>query len=65
MRNALTELYRYRDLLYIITWRDVKIRYKQSIMGVLWAVLMPFLIVSAGVLVKYAYAMASNKPLDR
>jgi ABC-type polysaccharide/polyol phosphate export permease len=47
----------------MIAYRDVKVRYKQSIMGVLWAVLMPILIVSAGVVVRYAYALASHKPL--
>lgn len=64
MKRQLLELYRYRALLYVIVWRDIKIRYKQSVMGVLWAVLMPMLIVSAGIMVRYAYAIASNKPLS-
>src|SRR6266480_2171464 len=33
----------YRELLYFLTWRDVKIRYKQTALGVLWAVLQPLL----------------------
>jgi lipopolysaccharide transport system permease protein len=37
------ELWRHRDLLYFFTWRDVKIRYKQTFLGVLWALLQPFL----------------------
>jgi lipopolysaccharide transport system permease protein len=63
MKAELTELYRYRELLYMITYRDIKVRYKQSIMGLLWAVLMPVLIVGAGIVVRYAYAVASGKPL--
>jgi lipopolysaccharide transport system permease protein len=43
-----------RDLVFILTWRDIKIRYKQSVMGILWAVFMPALIVAAGVLVRTA-----------
>lgn len=35
------ELWRYRELFYFLTWRDIKIRYKQTILGVLWAVIQP------------------------
>jgi lipopolysaccharide transport system permease protein len=64
MKEELRELYRYRELLYMIAYRDIRVRYKQSIMGFLWAVLMPILIVIAGVVVRYAYALASGKPLQ-
>lgn len=64
MHEELRELYRYRELLYMIAYRDVRVRYKQSIMGLLWAVLMPILIVGAGVVVRYGYAVASGKPLQ-
>jgi lipopolysaccharide transport system permease protein len=37
------ELWRYRELLYFLTWRDVKIRYKQTVLGAAWAILQPFL----------------------
>lgn len=37
----LRELWTYRELLYFLTWRDVKIRYKQTAIGVAWAVLQP------------------------
>jgi lipopolysaccharide transport system permease protein len=63
MKEGLCELYRYRELLYMIAYRDIRVRYKQSIMGFLWAVLMPTLIVAAGVVVRYAYALASQTPL--
>lgn len=36
-----SELYRYRELLYFLTWRDVSVRYKQTVLGVAWAVLQP------------------------
>jgi lipopolysaccharide transport system permease protein len=37
----LRELWRYRELLFFLTWRDVKVRYKQTILGAAWAVLQP------------------------
>jgi lipopolysaccharide transport system permease protein len=39
----LREIWRYRELLYFLAWRDVKVRYKQTAIGALWAVLQPFL----------------------
>jgi lipopolysaccharide transport system permease protein len=37
----LPELVRYRELLYFLVWRDVKVRYKQTLLGALWAILQP------------------------
>jgi lipopolysaccharide transport system permease protein len=59
----LKELYKFRELLYVITYRDIKVRYKQSVMGFLWAILMPILIVMSGVVVRYAYALVAHAPL--
>jgi lipopolysaccharide transport system permease protein len=39
----LDELWDYRELVYFLVWRDVKVRYKQTILGAAWAVLQPFL----------------------
>jgi len=39
----LRELWDYRELLYFLVWRDVKVRYKQAVIGVGWAILQPFL----------------------
>lgn len=39
----LAELWEYRELLYFLTWRDIKVRYKQAVLGVAWAVLQPVL----------------------
>ncbi|GHM99852.1 transport permease protein [Cytophagales bacterium WSM2-2] len=35
------ELWRYRELFYFFTWRDIKIKYKQTVLGFLWAILQP------------------------
>ena len=64
MLEDLKELYKYREILFMITYRDIKVRYKQSVMGFMWAILMPILIVASGIVVRYAYAMASHKPLE-
>jgi lipopolysaccharide transport system permease protein len=39
----LRELWEYRELLYFLTWRDIKIRYKQTALGAAWAILQPVL----------------------
>lgn len=54
---------RYKELLLMLTYRDISIRYKQSIMGFLWAVLMPSLIVLAGILIRYGYSVLTGIPL--
>jgi lipopolysaccharide transport system permease protein len=39
----LSDLWHYRELLFFLTWRDVKVRYKQTVLGAAWAVLQPLL----------------------
>lgn len=39
----LPEIWRYRELIYFLTWRDIKVRYKQAVLGIAWAVLQPVL----------------------
>ena len=39
----LGELWRYRELIYFLIWRDIKVRYKQTVLGAAWAILKPFL----------------------
>lgn len=39
----LRELWRYRELVYFLIWRDVKVRYKQTLLGAAWAILKPLL----------------------
>ncbi len=38
----LGELWEYRELLYFLTWRDIKVRYKQTALGAAWAIIQPF-----------------------
>lgn len=40
---GLRDLWEYRELLYFLVWRDVKVRYKQTALGAAWAILQPFL----------------------
>src|SRR5258707_13227919 len=42
-KNYWTDLWRYRELFYILAWRDISVRYKKTAIGVAWAVLRPFL----------------------
>lgn len=64
MMIELRELIKYRDLLFMITWRDISIKYKQSVMGFLWAIFMPTLIVLTGILVRFGMAKLSGSSLD-
>lgn len=41
--NDIRELWQYRELMYFFTWRDLKVRYKQTVIGVLWALFQPFI----------------------
>lgn len=41
-RRSLEDIWAYRELLFFLTWRDVKVRYKQTALGAAWAVLQPF-----------------------
>lgn len=40
----LREIWQYRELFYFFAWRDIKVRYKQTVLGLLWAFLQPFLL---------------------
>lgn len=39
----LQELWEYREVLYFLVWRDIKVRYRQTLMGVAWAIVQPFM----------------------
>ena len=43
LQLRLSEVWEYRDLLYFLIWRDIKVRYKQTALGALWAILQPLL----------------------
>jgi lipopolysaccharide transport system permease protein len=59
------ELYRYRELLVFLVWRDLKVRYKQTVLGVAWAVLQPlfFMILFTAIFGNVAN-MKSRLPLE-
>ncbi len=42
-KNYWSDLWRYRELFYILSWRDLKVRYKQTVIGVAWSVVRPLL----------------------
>jgi len=42
-RNYWRDLWRYRELFYILAWRDILVRYKQTVLGIAWAILRPLL----------------------
>src|SRR5437660_338519 len=42
-RNYWRDLWRYRELFYVLAWRDLAVRYRQTVIGIAWAVIRPFL----------------------
>ena len=64
MNGWMKDVVQSRDLLYMLTWRELRIRYKQSIMGFMWALLMPTIITLAGVLIRIAASRISGEALS-
>jgi len=58
------EFLRYRELLYMLTWKEIRVRYKQSVMGFLWAIFMPMLIVGAGIIMKIGFSFSSGRHIN-
>lgn len=63
MTKAVRELIQFRDVLYMLVWREIKIRYKQSVLGAMWALLMPLIIVGAGIAVRFAFSSLTGAAL--
>ena len=61
--NMIGETYAYRELLWALTWRDIRVKYKQAVMGVLWAFFMPTMAVAAGVIFQAALAYIRHDSL--
>jgi len=57
----LRELWEFRELLYFFAWRDIKVRYKQTVMGASWAILQPFLTM---VIFSLFFGRLANVPSD-
>lgn len=64
-RQVLREIASRRDLLTQLATRDIRIRYKQAVMGFAWALLTPLLLVGAGTLLRVAVVTMSGAQLDR
>ncbi len=63
LREAIAELWRFREMLYQLTLRDIRIRYKQAIIGFGWAIVMPALVVLSGCLLRLALSQATGARL--
>jgi lipopolysaccharide transport system permease protein len=62
-KNYWSDLFRFRELFYILSWRDLKVRYKQTILGVAWSVVRPFLTMLIMVIVfEKAAGMKADDP---
>jgi lipopolysaccharide transport system permease protein len=59
----LGELWAFRELLYFLTLRDIKVRYKQTVMGVAWVVLQPLLTMSFLTLVFGRFVKVDTGPI--
>lgn len=57
---GLADIWAYRELFYYFVWRDVKVRYKQTIFGVLWAILQPFMMMLTFTLVRRGLNIPSS-----
>jgi lipopolysaccharide transport system permease protein len=57
----LRELWEYRELLFFFAWRDIKVRYRQTVMGVLWAIIQPILTM---VIFSLFFGRLANIPSD-
>ena len=64
LREIVRDLRASRSLIAQLTLRDIKVRYKQAIMGFAWAILSPVLIIAAGVVVRLAISSMANRPLE-
>lgn len=56
---GLKELWQYRELFYFFTWRDIKVKYKQTYLGILWALLQPL-----GMMLIFTLLFSRTWPID-
>src|SRR6266550_90131 len=60
-RNYWRDLFRYRELFYLLAWKDVLVRYKQTVLGVLWAVLRPLLTM---IMFTFIFSLVAKLPAE-
>ncbi|CAA9308309.1 MAG: O-antigen export system, permease protein [uncultured Gemmatimonadaceae bacterium] len=65
LREVVGDLWRSRELLQQLTLRDLKLRYKQAVMGLGWALFMPLLVILSGTFFRFLVSRTSDLPLDR
>jgi homopolymeric O-antigen transport system permease protein len=59
--NYWSDLWRYRELFYVLAWRDIAVRYKQTVIGLAWALIRPFLTM---VVFSVIFGRIANLPSD-
>jgi len=64
-REIIADIRTYRELMFEFAQRDIRIRYKQAVMGFGWAIFMPILIVISGVLIRVAMGQAAGAGVGR
>ncbi|MEX0774459.1 MAG: ABC transporter permease [Phycisphaeraceae bacterium] len=62
--NIIREVYDYKELLWALTYRDIRVKYKQAVFGVLWAFFMPMMGILAGVVVQVGLAFMKGTSLQ-
>src|ERR1700680_10273 len=60
-KNYWADLWRFRELFYFLAWRDILVRYKQTIVGIAWVVIRPLLIMLAFTV---AFSKIANLPSE-
>jgi len=60
-KNYWKDLWRFRELFYILSWRDIKVRYKQTTLGVLWAIIRPLLTM---IVFTFVFGRVANMKVD-
>jgi lipopolysaccharide transport system permease protein len=60
-RGYWRDIWRFRELFFFLSWRDILVRYKQTVIGVLWAVIRPFLTM---LVLTFAFSKLANMPSD-
>lgn len=61
-KNYWQDLWRYRELFYILSWRDIKVRYKQTVIGAAWSVIRPLLTMIIFTVVFHFFAKMTAPP---
>jgi lipopolysaccharide transport system permease protein len=60
----LSEIWQYRELFYFFTWRDIKVKYKQTYLGILWAIIQPLALMLLFTLVFARHFSPANQLMD-